>query len=348
MDKNKIIILMGISCSGKSSLIKEYMEENLLEISKGTTLVLSTDKLREKYSLDKTSKEVFPMIDNEIEEFLKTKGKTVLIDSTNLSIKRHQHLINLSNKITKNTGIGIDLEVWYKITHPSIWEKYANNRISNKWTSFTMEKMFDIRQSMFRGLGYPININVVKFFSDDIAINEDDISEFLVLYERHKEIFINDTENFITKIDNIGLLEMVLPEIKKMIGFNQQNANHTLTLDKHVFSVANNYEKTEIGIWTALLHDVGKTVNGIKQAKEDGGYSYIGHAGASTELAYLILKRLKFDEAFIVEVMKVISFHMVLPYTEISEKTLNRMKNRYGEKLFNRISNFRLADISAK
>lgn len=335
----KLVLMMGISCVGKSTLTKTIKEKN------DNVVILSSDLLRKEYSLDEISKEVFTIIEEKTVELLSSKDDViVVIDATNLSTKKHQRWINIAKKY--NTQV----EIIYKITHPIIWEQYANNRIKTLWTEKTFQDMLDIRFQMYQGLVYPtlVNDNAIKIVSKDIEICKKDIDMFKSIYQTHKDMFLCNTREFINYIDEINLLEKVIPELKEIIGFNQENVHHNLTLDQHTFNVVDHYNSTEIEVWRALLHDVGKCISGIKRQREDGNYAYLGHAGGSMELSYLILKRLGFDEEFIKDVIKVISLHMTLPYQEVSEKTINKFNVRYGKELVSELIRFRQADMNGK
>lgn len=334
--ENNLILLMGVSSSGKSTLLEKYTKDNVF--------VLSSDKIREEKDLSKTDKSVFSIIEEEMKRIFSEnkENTTVIIDATNLSNKRHRRWINVVESLRKS--ITINVRIFYKITHPSVWEDYAQKRIDTLWTDFTMEDMYKIRSQMYGGLAYPLLVDDISIYGTDVEIDFSKVNNFLEYYKKNKESFVNNPTEIVYK----DIFLDAVPEFRDIIGYDQNNQHHSKTLDEHTLEVTSLYEKTEIGVWAALLHDLGKVVTGIRETKEDGYSSYLGHAGASMELSYLILSRLDFDIEFIKEVMKIIGYHMILPYNEMSEKTKNKMILKYGKDLFDNLVEFRNAEISAK
>lgn len=332
--KVKLILMKGISCASKSTTVKELKD-------KYNAVVLSSDTLREEYGLSNTDNAVFKIIDDKALENL-SKGISVIIDATNLSMKKHRRYKALANK-TK-----ADLICHYVITHPEIWELHAKNRIETKWTNLTMDDMFDIRKKMFQGLSFPMKseFDEIYFHIKDISVEDNLINEFKTYYNNNLDLFLNNTKAFLQPLYDNGLLEKVLPEVYNMYGYDQQNIHHKLTLENHTFKVCDSLKnKTEENIWSALLHDVGKLTKGIKSIKSTGDYSYIGHAGASSEMSMCILNRLKFELDFSAKVSTIINKHMYLPY----EGTLKKSKiDIIGEDLYKTLKEFRIADINAK
>lgn len=330
----KLILMKGISCASKSTIVKE------LE-SRYNAIVLSSDILREEYRLSDTDNSVFKIIDDKACEIL-LRGESVIIDATNLTMKKHNRYKQLASKCNAN------LICHYVVTHPEIWKLHAKKRIETKWKEFTMDDMFHIRQKMFQGLSFPMKseFDEIYYHIKDIDIEDNFIVQFKKYYKDHLELFLTNTKAFFKPLYDNGLLEKVIPEVYNMYGYNQQNRHHKLTLENHTFKVCDNIvNKTEENIWSALLHDVGKLAEGIKQIKSTGDYSYIGHAGASSEMSLCILNRLGFDLEFSNKVSIIINKHMYLPY----EGTLKKSKiEKIGQDLYQTLQEFRIADINAK
>lgn len=343
MEKVYLILMKGISCSSKSTLVP------VLE-DKYKAKVLSSDTLRQELNLSDTDSSVFKIITNKIHEYL-SSGISVIVDATNLTAKKHNHYKAIANKHKAS------LICHYVITHTDLWERNAKNRIDTLWHDYSMDRMFEIRQSMYQALRFPTSniFDEIHYHINDISdtysisernVNRDYIEWFKSYYCGNKEVFLNNTYLFFDVLKSCGFLQIVLPEVYNMYGFDQQNKHHTLTLEKHTFKVCENLEdKTEVMIWAGLLHDVGKLVKGIKREKEEGNFSYIGHAGASTELTMCILTRLGFSISFAEEVANIVNLHMYLPYEgELKQSKINQL----GEKTYEQLKQFRDADKNAK
>lgn len=255
-------------------------------------------------------------------------GENVLIKGKNLSKKSHTKAQNIKNKINCTTMCN------YILINPYLLDLNDRNILMQ-------------RKSFYEKLVFPLETEFddVNLCIKDRILDRDDIRKFLKFYYDNYKLFINDTESFINKCNEIGLLEKVIPELHSIINFNQENTHHKLTLDKHTFKVCENLPKEEFWIWTGLLHDIGKVFPGIKERSEDGNHTYFGHAGASCELSICILKRLGFDIDFIKKVASIISYHMYLPY----EGTLSKKKiKKLGEDFYNDLITFRKADMNKK
>lgn len=334
MNNHKLILMKGISCAGKSTIVEELKQEE-------NTIILSSDSLRESLGLEKTDNSVFDMINKMAHDYL-NQGKTVVIDSTNLTHKRHTHYREIARKH------GVEYVCYYVITHPQIWEENAQVRIETKWKDTSMDKMLNIRQKMYMGLCFPMRKEfdsvVYRFVTP--SVNPHSLNFFKHYYNENKELFLTKTEEFFEPLKRCGYLEDVFPELFAIYGVDQENEHHTLTLDKHTFKVCENLkEKNEANVWSALLHDLGKMTKGIKQQKENGGCTYIGHHGASTEIAFCVMNRLGFPIEMIEEVCLLVNKHMLLPY----EGTLKpRTIDFLGQDLYQKLIAFREADKNAK
>lgn len=329
-----LILMKGISCASKSTLATNLK-------STYNAQILSSDELRAENGLSSTDNSVFKIIDDKSLELL-NNDISVIIDATNLSAKKHRRYKTLANK-TNSKFI-----CHYVVTHPKLWEEFAKKRIESKWTHFNMDDMYSIRQKMFQGISFPtlLEFDEIHYHIKDIEVDSNDIAEFKEYYKTHLELFLNDTKSFFNELYHNGLLEKVIPEVYDMYGYDQQNMHHELTLENHTFKVCSGMvNKNEVNIWSALLHDVGKLTKGVKQLKQTGDYSYIGHAGASTELIMCILNRLGFGLNFSEKVSTIINKHMYLPY----EGTLRKSKiDQIGEELYDTLKEFRIADVKAK
>ena len=317
--KNNITILKGIIRSGKSAFTKNIKDKK----------ILSSDDLRKKLNLNKDDNSVFDLIYKEIESLI-NEGYSVVLDSTNLSTKRHNRSKNISSKYNAS------INCIYFVVHPYIWESRLDKS--------EYDKYLQIRKDMFSALSYPLKNEFDSFelVIEDIKVDKKYIDEFINYYNTNKELFIYNTSIFFKRIK--PLLAKVFPELLSVYEFDQKNSHHTQTLDEHIFSVCANISlKSEEMIWASVLHDLGKVTKGIAQKKE--GYSdvnYEGHAGASTEIAICVLHRFGFDRDFIDSVARIVNKHMYLPYVGTLKKS--KIKLLKQSDIYDKLTMFRIAD----
>lgn len=331
---NKIILMKGLSCASKSTTALKLAH-------KYDAVVLSSDEIREEFGLEWTDKSVFNILDKRVIENIE-KGINVIIDATNLSIRKHRKFKDMAKRLNAK------LICNYVITHPYIWEQYADMRCKSKWTDLSIDDVLKIRQNQAIALIFPTLyfFDEIEYIVTDVISDNNSIEQFKKYYDQNKELFIKDTKTFFKPLYENGLLKQVMPEVYNMYNFNQENVYHKLTLENHTFKLCENLSnKNEVMIWAGLLHDTGKPIKGIKRRKPTGDYSYIGHAGISAEIAMCILRRLGFDLTFAEEVSTIINLHMYLPY----EGELKKQKiQELGDKLYLNLLDFRSADVSAK
>jgi len=134
----------------------------------------------------------------------------------------------------------------------------------------------------------------------------------------------------IETLENLGLLEYILPELREGINVGQ-NKHHIYTVWEHNvlsldYAARENYS-LEIRM-AALLHDVGKP----RTKDGDGPNStFYNHEIVGAEMAKKMLERLHFSNEFIKTVSHLIRFHMF--YYNVDEVTaagVRRFLSRVG------------------
>lgn len=331
---NKLILMKGIPCSGKTTYIEEMKQDK-------NTIVLSSDGLRETLGLDRKDNSVFGMIDKMLHDYL-NQGKDIIIDATNLTHKKHTHYRKIARKHRA------EYVCCYVFSNPKIWEEYAKQRIEEKWTDYDMETMFKIRRNMFAGLCFPLKneFDEIRYRFLDETINPNSKNFFKHYYKKHLDLFLNNPKEFFKPLKSCGYLYDVFPELDKAYGFDLKSKSSNLTLDEHIFKLCENIEeKKEVNIWSAILHDLGKVVDGIQQTDEQGNCFYMGHQGASTEIAFLVLNRFDFSIEMIEEVCTIVNKHHYVSYTKNMKQ---KSKAFLGHDLFDKITKFQEADKKSK
>lgn len=118
----------------------------------------------------------------------------------------------------------------------------------------------------------------------------------------------NCGNNILRKYSQV-IIEFI-PELKDIIGFEQNNPHHLYDVWEHTLHCMNHKDinSQEIDVRLALLlHDIGKPHCYSEDNNKIGHFK--GHAHVSAEMAKIILKRLRFSNKEIESVTQLIEFH---------------------------------------
>lgn len=136
----------------------------------------------------------------------------------------------------------------------------------------------------------------------------------------------------------------LVPEVEKMKGFDQNNPHHVhdvLTHTAHVIEYSPADKETRLA---AFFHDMGKVYT--YSESEDGIGHFYGHAKISCQIADRVLHEFKSDKETIRQVLKLVQYHDSL--IEPSSRAVKRWLNRFGENLFFKLLDLKLADNLAQ
>ncbi len=111
----------------------------------------------------------------------------------------------------------------------------------------------------------------------------------------------------IQEIVSTGLYEYIMPELKTIVGMDQNHPYHELPVDLHTYKAVESVEADRVLRWTMLLHDIGKGTS--KTTDLDGIDHFMNHPIISEKLAKKILKRLKFDNKSMDRICHLIRYH---------------------------------------
>lgn len=124
------------------------------------------------------------------------------------------------------------------------------------------------------------------------------------------------------------ILEEIIPEWSKTIGFDQKNIHHIYTVDDHILKSLEITSKDLITRLAVLFHDIGKPV--CYTFGEDGQGHFYKHEKYSVEIAEKLMLNLKFSKLDTERVCKIIKYHS-LYRQNIDEIFVKKMLNRFGE-----------------
>ncbi len=168
-----------------------------------------------------------------------------------------------------------------------------------------------------------------------------DISAERIQVELTKLLLSKHPERLRTAYE-LGVTAVVLPEFDRMMQTEQNNIHHMYSVGEHTLRVIEQVPAQKALRWAALLHDVAKPVT--KTTDEKGDHFY-GHNEAGVELARQILTRLKFDNATIDRVKRLVYWHDYAMGESIKLRTFRRGLSKMGADLFEDYICLKRADI---
>ena len=138
------------------------------------------------------------------------------------------------------------------------------------------------------------------------------------------------------------IFSYIIPEIEPMIGFKQNNPYHWLDVWNHSLHVLFEVKEKDLPLrLAALFHDIGKPSCYVEG--EDGVGHFYGHADKSVEITEGVLKRLKYSNEIIDEVLTLVKYHDV--QISLSNKFIRRMLNKMPKETFEKLLVLKKADI---
>lgn len=144
--------------------------------------------------------------------------------------------------------------------------------------------------------------------------------------------------------DYIDVLGIFIPELLPMVGFNQNNPHHIYDVWNHTTEAVKNAENVLVIKLAALLHDVGKPH--CYTEDEQGIGHFYGHANISMDITETVLKRLKFDNDTIHNVVELVKYHDA--DIQPRNKHVKRWLNKIGEDGLKRLVALKRADVMAQ
>lgn len=142
-------------------------------------------------------------------------------------------------------------------------------------------------------------------------------------------------------MNDLGVLDTILPELKATVGFNQQNPHHDKNVFDHTLCVLDNVSAIlEIRL-AALFHDIGKPHTFTIDDKGIGHFYH--HDELGVNMTKEILTRLKCPNDLIKGVLLLVGDHMTKS-RDMKDKGLKRLISRVGEDRIFNLMNLQRAD----
>ena len=139
------------------------------------------------------------------------------------------------------------------------------------------------------------------------------------------------------------VMEVFIPEISPMIGFDQNSHYHHLDVWFHTVKAVASAPPDRTLRLVMLLHDIAKPQC---YTEANGAGHFYGHPKLSSEMAAKILRRLKYDTDTIDTVTRLVLHHDTK--IEPNEKVVKRWLCKLGEKCLRMLCAVKTADAMAK
>ena len=151
--------------------------------------------------------------------------------------------------------------------------------------------------------------------------------------EISKILMTNNVRKTFNLMQEVGVLEIILPEISAMHGVEQNNPHHVYDVFNHTMVAVENAPNNEILRWVMLLHDVGKVAT--KSTDKEGVDHFYKHNIESMKVAKSLLSRLNFSNKDKKEILELIEFHdrQIQPSPRAIRRLLNKLQHTSLENL---------------
>ena len=145
-------------------------------------------------------------------------------------------------------------------------------------------------------------------------------------------------------VNNLDRLLEIIPEMRPMIGFEQNSPWHDFDVFTHTIKSIDNAPPYLILRLTLFFHDFGKPHRYVES--EDGVGHFYGHPKVSADIAGDVLTRMGYDESLIEVIKQLIIGHdsTIKP----SKRILRRMLKKLGEERTRQLINIVKADKMAQ
>lgn len=327
--KGILIVTVGIPGSGKTSWVKDYIEEN----KDKNIEVISSDEIRKELLNDikdqSKNKEVFDIMKKRTKKSL-SNGHITIYEATNISSKRRRVLLK---EMKKYYSKAICLFKYKNLIDCIIDNGARNKQVPDE----VIERMYKNIEIPHKCEGF-----------DEIIIDYD-IGRKLYINNRRKNNLGMDKERFI-ECDNYKeyidlLIELGLSSCVEM---SQDSKWHNLSLSKHMYfcyKKIKEVDKLDKNLLIAsMLHDISKPIAKTED-KENRYCHYYNHENMSAyDVINILIKYTKFCDRDIMDIAWLINNHMIFKNGYSSEKLVRKI----GYLNYARLLALHNADNSAK
>jgi tRNA nucleotidyltransferase (CCA-adding enzyme) len=192
-------------------------------------------------------------------------------------------------------------------------------------------------------LGYTLELDTFQGIRK-LSKNIVNISKERIREELNKILLADEPSKGFRGLYESELLQYIIPELQECIKFEQRNPYHDQDVFEHIMSVVDHTEKDLVLRLAAMLHDIGKPVCFSLDENQVG--HFYDHHMKGMDMAYDILKRLKYDNKTI-ELVKILVKEHMCRYDKVTPRTVKRLINRVGVDNIERLFKLQIADVLA-
>ena len=193
-------------------------------------------------------------------------------------------------------------------------------------------------------LNFSLSKNTIEAIKNQKSLLKN-IPEERITIEFSKLLLGENIKNTLILMKDIGVLELIIPEIKATYNFNQCNPHHNLDLFSHIINVVSRVPADLELRYSALLHDIAKPI--VQTFDEKGIAHYKTHEIVGADMARDILTRMKLPVKLVDTVVGIIKKHMIL-YKDVTDKKFNKLLSEMGYNNLWRLIEHSIADNSSK
>lgn len=176
-------------------------------------------------------------------------------------------------------------------------------------------------------LGFKVDLDTSEAIYQNRHLLQN-ISKERIREELNKILLSEMPSKGIKLLYGLELLDYVIPELSKCVGFEQHNPNHTQDVFNHILKVVDcTQPKLELRL-AALFHDIGKP--NTFTLDEDGVGHFYEHHKESARICREVMTRLKYSNKEIEYVSELVYHHMIR-YEKINSTIAKRFINKVGE-----------------
>lgn len=308
----ELILVIGLPGSGKSTWVRNnFLYDRLY---RGGITMLSSDDVRKQLFKDENdqthNEEVFQYIKDTAVSKLEL-GHKVIIDATNLTRKSRKAITDyVEQKISGFYDFGY---IRFVVIATPYFKCLENNRKRSR------QVPEEVITRMYKYFEFPTYIETVHKI------------DIVYPFKIDKELYGAN------------------PAYKILEDYPHETPYHKMTVGHHMeetYNVMKVMSNNRVMLSAAELHDIGKPFckqyieeeNGTKRAR------FLNHANVGSYEAMFYAKQRKFTAEETYELCNLIQFHM-RPYDlEDNDKSILKLKNTIGEKLYYKLLMLNIAD----